>query len=293
MRQNYRVKTFADTRRFIFDSLKKAGKENAALDAALLTAAALGITPSYLYAHPEDALSAEEQELCERFLERRLNGECTAYITGHKEFRFLNLHVDGHVLVPRPETETLVEAALRHCNKIITNENEGGLLDAVHVLDLCTGSGAVALALKYERPALEVYASDISEEALNIAAKNAGLHNLDVHFIQSNLFESISGTFNLITANAPYIPAPRIQSLPPEVKAEPRLALDGGKDGLDLIRAIIMDAPRYLRSDGALMLEASPEQMPDITRRMQNAGFSDVQIYNDLAGRGRVAASFL
>jgi release factor glutamine methyltransferase len=160
-------------------------------------------------------------------------------------------------------------------------------------LDLCTGSGAVAIALKHECPEIEVFASDLSPEALETARLNAArllgtALEPAVTFIQSDLFDRISRRFHLITANPPYVCTGDIKKLPREVRGEPRLALDGGADGLDLIRALIAGAPDHLFSGGVLLLEADPRQMPRIASLLEHQGFLDIQTYRDLSGAERV-----
>ena len=164
------------------------------------------------------------------------------------------------------------------------------------VLDLCTGSGAVALSLAYECPALEVTASDISEAALKVAADNAARIFCDresapLHFVHSDLFAAIprAHRFDLITANPPYVESAVIETLAPEVRREPRLALDGGADGLALLRRIIDDAPAYLRTDGGgLIMEAQSPQMDALAALLRDAGFHSIKAIRDLAGIERV-----
>ena len=179
--------------------LQDAGIENYKLDAALLLAKVLGTDRTEFLIRPERRIEAGDYKRFRELLERRANHECTAYITNSKEFRFLEFYVDKNVLVPRPETETLVEAALRRIDKLKETK------DYISVLDLCTGSGAAALSLKHERPFIKVYASDISEAALAVAQKNAEKHKLqnDVCFIQSDIFENITGRFDIIVSNPP------------------------------------------------------------------------------------------
>jgi release factor glutamine methyltransferase len=275
-----------------------------ALDAALLLGHALtattggaGVNRATLLAHSSDTVPPEALAAYEGYLKRRAAGECVAYIVGHREFRRLDLLVTRDTLVPRPETETLVEAALECLDDAGAEAT---------VLDLCTGTGAVALALKMERPALDVCASDISEAALAVARRNGtaicgttggttnGATGLPVNFVQSDLFSRISGRFDLITANPPYVPSGLIDGLAPEVRLEPRLALDGGPDGLALLRAIISGAPSHLHGGGSsgsqcrLLLEASPEQMPALRASLEAAGFAGIRLWRDLSGRERV-----
>jgi release factor glutamine methyltransferase len=218
-----------------------------------------------------------------RVLERRLAGECVAYILGRKEFWGLEFSVSPAVLVPRPDTETLVEAALAAIDKLGAG---------CRVLDLCTGSGAVAIALKHERPGLEVSASDISPAALDVARLNAKRLHVDIRFIESDLFARIDGFFDIISANPPYIPAALIDSLAPELRWEPRLALDGGAEGLDCVRRLILGARAHLVPGGLLFIEADPGQMAAISGVLGHNGYGEARTYRDLAGRERIISVF-
>ncbi|MDR1970713.1 MAG: peptide chain release factor N(5)-glutamine methyltransferase [Treponema sp.] len=273
--------------------LAAAGIDSPLLDASLLLAEALGLDRSRLILAYPDPLPGAARLRFEGFLERRLAGDCTAYILGRKEFRALEFTVSPAVLVPRPDTETLVEAALHWCKKLAGKN--GPLGRDLRLLDLCTGSGAVAVALKHEAPGLEVCASDISPEALAIAGINAErlLKDSKVRLVQSDLFSRITGSFHLITANPPYICSGDLEGLSPEVKREPRLALDGGPGGLDLIRALIAGAPEHLYPGGLLLLEADPRQMKQVRLELETGGFKGIQSYRDLSGAERVIGGFV
>jgi len=279
-------------------ALKDSGIESFSLDASLLLAEITGLSRAGLIASGSDPLAKESVEQFRELIEQRRSGLCVAYLLGRKEFFALDFAVNPSVLVPRPDTETLVEAALNQLEKRKEKKNTAPL----RVLDLCTGSGAVAIALKHEMPELEVWASDISDAALECAKSNAArllpLHDAPIRFLQGNLFEALlphsqHSSFELIVGNPPYIPSDEIASLAPEVQHEPRLALDGGSDGLDLIRAIVAAAPDYLCPDGTLLLEAESRQMDAISPLMRDAGFSDVQIFSDLSGQQRVIGAYL
>ncbi|MDR2521205.1 MAG: peptide chain release factor N(5)-glutamine methyltransferase [Spirochaetaceae bacterium] len=257
----------------------------AALDAQVLLAWLLGTTRAALHAHPEQALDPALEERYQAVLHSRRAGVCVAYLTGYKEFRRLSLRVTPDVLVPRPDTETLVEAALEY---VEAARGGGG---ALSVLDVCTGSGAVALALKDEAPDLHVHASDVSAAALAIARENARALALEVRFIHSDLFQHIDARYHIITANPPYVPAAQLPTLAPEVRREPRLALDGGADGLDVARSLIAGAPAHLEVGGALLLELSPPQMPAAASLLERAGFSGVRVFPGLDGNARVVGA--
>lgn len=270
--------------------LSAAGIDAPGLDASLLLAETLRLSRSSLLAAGPEPLPEKALAAYRRLVERRLAGECTAYILGRKEFWGLEFTVSPAVLVPRPDTETLVEAAL---------EVVGSGECAPSILDLCTGSGAVAVALKYERPGARVWASDISGEALDIARHNVErlLGKSDppaVALLKGDLFEALddeSCRFDLITANPPYVPAGMMGSLPLEVRREPALALDGGADGLVLIRRIVAGAAGRLHPGGILLMEADPGQMAVIAELLAAQGCRRIRVYQDLAGRDRVIAS--
>ena len=254
-----------------------------ALDAALLLAEVSGISREKLLTHNDYELDESQcKHYCE-LLERRCRGECTAYILGRKEFWGMEFYVTPAVLVPRPDTEILVEAAI----SVLRADNGQ---HHYYLLDLCTGSGAVAIALKQTYPGLEVWAADISGEALAVARKNAETLGCTITFLQGDLFNALDNQqrFFAITANAPYIPSAEIDNLSPEVKHEPRLALDGGLDGLDYIRQIIAAAPKYLEDGGYLILEADPFQMEIITALLKDSGYSKPVLHQDYAGQNRV-----
>ncbi|MDR0410968.1 MAG: peptide chain release factor N(5)-glutamine methyltransferase [Treponema sp.] len=248
------------------------------LDARLLLEHILGISHTRLLLRVGNSVDQESVKRFHRALNRRLNGECTAYIIGYKEFWGLPFIITPDVLVPRPDTETLVETALNFIKQ--------GWMESV--LELCTGSGAVAVSLKREVPYLSVTAGDVSRKALAVARENAQHLQADVTFVYSDLFEHIEGRFDLIVANPPYIPTCVIETLAREVQNEPRLALDGGEDGLVLIRRIIASVIEHLYPRGVLLIEAAPEQMIAIREMMSR--YRNIQTFCDLAGRERVIA---
>ena len=276
------------------------------LDAALLLAEVLATSREKLFARGNEPIADQKLEKYWRFVKRRINGECIAYILGRKEFRNLEFKVNPNVLVPRPDTETLVEAALFYIDSWQTTVSNGAVRNEavcnsapeenhISLLDLCTGSGAVAISLKSERPFLEVTASDISSAALDVAKHNAirllgekDSTGKTIRFVNSDLFKKITGTFSIIVSNPPYIPASDIDSLALEVRREPSLALDGGEDGLNLIRVIVESAPFHLLPGGTLLLEASPDQMPEIRELLIKKNFTSITVHKDLAGKDRV-----
>jgi release factor glutamine methyltransferase len=270
--------------------LRTAGIDTFSLDASLLLANILNISRSSLIARGTEILKEENLNKFNSFIDRRKKGECAAYITGNKEFYSLNFKVNHNVLVPRPDTEILVEAALEYLKTLKMN-NEAK--DRIHVLDLCTGCGAISVSIKHEMPEIEVCGADISAQALEIAKENAErlTGNGSVNFFHGDLYNALpeaNSLFSLIVRNPPYIPADEIQKLAAEVRNEPFIALDGGKSGLETIERIIEKAPDFLQHGGLLLLEASPCQMEKISSLLVNRGFKDIKLYKDLSGQDRV-----
>jgi release factor glutamine methyltransferase len=210
-----------------------------------------------------------------------LAGEPVAYLLGRKEFWSLDLKVSPHVLVPRPDTETLVEQAVAFMKELPAEK-------PIRVADIGTGSGAIALALKKEQPRAEVWAVDLSTDALAIAKENSVRLGLDLHLVLGNLLEPLMGAFDLIVSNPPYIPSHDIDGLSPEVRREPRLALDGGGDGLDLVRTLVEQAGKALVPGGLLAVEIGKGQAEETQSIFSRAGFRSVASRNDLAGIARV-----
>lgn len=251
------------------------------LDAQLLLLHALGkagTDRAWLLAHNTDPLPDEAGQAFRRMSLRRAAGEPVAYIVGSKEFFGLQLLVDARVLVPRPDTETLVQWALDQLD-------EAQLPVAARVLDLGTGSGAVALVLKKARPTLQVAAIDASPDALAVARANALQHHLDIEFLASNWFENVSGHFHLIVSNPPYVAEadPHLAAL----RHEPLQALTAGADGLADIRHIIAQAPAHLQPGGWLLLEHGHDQAAAVCGLLRQQGFAAVQSRMDLAGISR------
>lgn len=249
------------------------------LDAQLLLLHTLGRTGTeraWLLAHDGDLLPEALVQQYRQLSLRRAAGEPLAYIVGSKEFFGLALQVDARVLVPRPETETLVEWAL---------EKLAGKAAPATVLDLGTGSGAIALALMKNLPGLDVTAVDASAQALAVARINAERQSLPVHFILGNWFENVSGHFDLIASNPPYIASadPHLAAL----QHEPLEALAAGDDGLNDLRRIIEQAPTHLHPQGWLLLEHGYDQAPAVCHLLAQRGFTDVQSRADLAGIAR------
>ena len=315
------------------------------LDAEVLAAHALGVSRVQLYVQFDRPLEATELVALRELVKRRQGGESVAYITGKKEFFGIELNVDARVLVPRPDTETLVDESLARVAAL------GELGRPARIADVGTGSGAVAIAIARTaaqsmtraaakaaaqmtptslaasdgkvadqamdpdapddrsrptdeptdgppvrppilRPALEVFASDLSPDALAVARGNAARHGAAVTFVEGDLDQPLRAhaPFDLVAANLPYIPSADIAGLSAEVRAEPHLALDGGGDGLALVRRLVTAAPALLRAGGSLALEIGAGQAAATAALLVAAGFTDVRLRRDLGDIDRVVS---
>jgi release factor glutamine methyltransferase len=257
------------------------------IEARSLLQAAMGVTAAQLVAHPEQCLSAEQARRFREMTRRRRAGEPVAYLTGQREFYGLQFEVSPAVLIPRPETERLVELALER----IAPES------AAHALDLGTGSGAIALALAASRPRMRLTAVDASEEALAVARRNGArllTEPARVRFLHSDWFSAL-GTqrFELIVSNPPYVAAGDPHLAQGDLRFEPRHALIAGTDGLACIRRIVEEASRHLMPGGTLLVEHGYDQAQACRVLLENAGFGDIFAERDLAGQARVAGGRL
>jgi len=236
-----------------------------------------------------------------RFLQRRIKGEPVQYIIGHIEFLGLTIKVGKGVLIPRPETELLVEEVIKTVKgealSVNSSENKASRLTPHALqtfLDLCTGTGCIALSLAREFPDAEVYGTDLSKEALAYAKKNAEANTIrNVRFSQGSLFEPVKGKkFDVITANPPYIRRDEIETLQPEIRDwEPAAALDGGMDGMDFYRAILSSAGDFLKPNGFIFLELGYDQAEGVQKIARAEGFKDITVINDYAGIGRILSA--
>jgi release factor glutamine methyltransferase len=270
--------------------LKDHGIENPRLNAELLLARSLKLSREKLYTHFQSQVMPEEKEAMEGFIQRRVSGEPLQYILEHQEFWSINFEVDPRVLIPRPETELLVEQGLSIISKISSKRT-------LSILEIGTGSGVIAIALAKEMKNIFLVATDISRNALILAkenAKSAGV--LDrIKFINGDLFGPLRplkerNIFDLILSNPPYIIRRKISTLPKEVKDhEPIIALDGGEDGLAFYRRIIPEASFYLREGGWLLLEVALGQSRIVSEMIEGGGhFFKPESIPDLSGIGRV-----
>jgi release factor glutamine methyltransferase len=259
-------------------TLEAAGCDTARLDAEVLLARVLEVPRAKLFSDPLGAVDPRAAAAYGALVDRRRHREPVAYIVGTKGFRRLELEVSRDVLVPRPETEHLVEAAL-------------GLPAGARVCDVGTGSGAVALALKQERPDLVVVGTDISREALSIARRNARFHGLDVEFLEGDLLGGVEGDLDAVVSNPPYVGDGEQDTLPPEVvEYEPHVALFAGDDGLDVIRRLVPEAVG--RGAKFIALEVGQGQAPVVSQLLRNAGFEFPEVVSDLAGIPRVVVGW-
>jgi release factor glutamine methyltransferase len=277
------------------------------LDAEVLIAAALGIPRVQLYVQFERPLTAAELGAIRESVRRRQAGEPVAYVVGKKEFFGLDFAVDGRVLVPRPDTETLVDEALAllppapHPTEGYGTEGERPegerLADApppARIADVGTGSGAIAVTLaKRLGPAAAVFAVDVSSAALDVARANAARHGVAVTFLEGDLAAPLLplAPFDLVVANLPYVPAADLAALAPEVRSEPPLALDGGADGLELVRRLVVAAPTLLGPGGALALEVGAGQAAAVVDLCRAAGLGEIRLRRDLGAVDRVVSA--
>lgn len=251
-----------------------------ALDARWLLLHVLQRNDAWLFAHGRDLLADMQQRSFEALVARREAGEPVAYLTGRRGFWSLDLDVDAAVLIPRPETELLVELALERLPAT----------GAARVADLGTGSGAIALAIAHERPQAQVHGVDSSRAALDVAAGNLrrlGLHNLALH--HGDWFAPLAGMrFDLVASNPPYIETGDPHLTQGDLRFEPMQALASGADGLEAIRRIVRDAPAQLGANGWLLLEHGWKQGAAVRALLQAGGFADIATHTDLEGRDRV-----
>ena len=266
------------------EKLKNKNIEDASMKVKMILSDTLNKEKEYLLVHDQDELDEDILKVFDERLNKLISGKPIQYILNKQDFMGLHFYVDENVLIPQPDTENLVEEVIKISKTLKMSKEQ------LKVLDMCTGSGAIAVSLsKYIDKAL-IYASDISINALDVAKKNAKSNSLDITFIHSDLFNDIeiSNQFDIIVSNPPYIETEVIKSLSKEVQEEPIIALDGGKDGLDFYREIIKCAKEYLIKDGYLVLEIGYDQKDSVIKLLQDNDYKNIYSKKDLSGNDRV-----
>ena len=262
--------------------LKEAQLEEAQLDARLLLEEVCGTDHNTLLCHGDREVSEAEEEQYRKALEQRAVHVPLQHILGYQDFMGLRFQVNEHVLIPRQDTEILVEEAMRY------------LHDGMRILDLCTGSGCILLSLLHYSNDCEGTGVDISKEALQVAALNAELLGIKADFLKSDLYERVTGKFDLLVSNPPYIERKVIPTLMEEVREyDPYIALDGGEDGLDFYRRIIGGAQDYLKRGGQILMEIGSGQAQAVSELLREAGFKEIDVCRDFAGLDRVVSGRL
>lgn len=258
--------------------LEKCGVADARIDAWLLMEYVTGISRALFLAERGREMSRDDREVYQELLQKRGSHVPLQYLTGEQEFMGLAFRVNEHVLIPRQDTEILVEEAMKY------------LLPGMHILDLCTGSGCIAVSLAKLGPGkLRVDAADISGDALAVAAENARSLKAEVTFFQSDLFGKITDSYDMIVSNPPYIRTEVIERLSEEVRLhEPYQALDGKEDGLYFYRKIVNDSRAFLKKGGYLLFEIGYDQGNEVKKILADAGYGEIKIVKDLAGLDRV-----
>ena len=262
--------------------LKEAEIGEAQLDARLLLEEVCGTDHNTLLCHGDREVSEAEEEQYRKALEQRAVHVPLQHLLGYQDFMGLRFQVNEHVLIPRQDTEILVEEAMRY------------LHDGMRILDLCTGSGCILLSLLHYSNDCEGVGVDISQEALQVAALNAELLGIKADFLKSDLYEKVTGKFDLLVSNPPYIERKVIPTLMEEVREyDPYIALDGGEDGLDFYRRIIGGAQDYLKRGGQILMEIGSGQAKAVSELLREAGFKEIDVCRDFAGLDRVVSGRL
>ena len=278
----------------INEALRDASKElienkidDAYLKVRMALAYLLDKDKEYLVIHGEDELDEKSLRVFMKNVDKLSKGVPIQYIVKKQSFMGMDLYVNEDVLIPQPDTEAVIEEVLKLAEVINKRKNPS---ETIKILDMCTGSGAIAISLAKYIYQSEVYASDISPKALEVAEYNAKTQGFDIKLIKSNLFEKIdvNEKFDIIVSNPPYIESEIIDKLPIEVQNEPRLALDGGLDGLSFYRNISIDAKDNLKDDGYLVFEIGYNQKYDVIRIMQDNGYRNIEAKKDLSLNDRI-----
>ncbi len=301
--------TYRDARSKAAARLRAAGIENEAVESGFLLEHVCGTDMNFYLLHQAEEMPREKESHFFQIVEKRCRRIPLQHLTGVQEFMGLPFFVNEHVLIPRQDTELLVEEAVRvlrgglddnlflYPNPDIKSASGNCVLEKkpisegqdFHILDLCTGSGCIAVSLKSFFRNAFVCGTDISAEALEMAGINAAANHVNITFIESNLFSKVSGKFRMIVSNPPYIPSGEIPTLMPEVRDhEPHLALDGDQDGLAFYRRITAECPDYLLPGGFMIFEIGYDQGEAVSALMRKKGFEDIKVIQDLAGLDRV-----
>ena len=255
--------------------------EDAAVDAWLLMELVTGMSRTRFFVDGMFQMKSEEEERYFQLIEKRAGRIPLQHLTGVQEFMGLEFMVNEHVLIPRQDTELLVLEAEKQLKKVS--------VETPKVLDMCTGSGCIAISLKTRNPQIQCMAADISEKALEMAKKNAENMKAEIQFVHTDMFSNITGTFDMIVSNPPYIPTKVIESLEEEVRLyDPFSALDGIEDGLYFYRILAKESPLFLKAGGWLCLEIGHDQSASVEALLKETGFEEIRTEKDLAGLDRV-----
>ena len=269
--------TYRELSQFATKRMADAQIENSSVDAWLLLEFVCQINRSFFLVHGGELVPSKQEEQYLTLLEKRCEHIPLQHLIGEQEFMGLTFKVSADVLIPRQDTEVLVEEALKY------------LKPGQKVLDMCTGSGCIAVSLKSFVPSASVTAVDLSEKALTVAKQNSENNQLQVDFIHSDLFTAVTDTYDMIVSNPPYIPTAVIRTLMPEVRDhEPMMALDGTEDGLYFYDKITRESSAYLKEGGMLLYEIGHDQGQAVSAMMVAAGYEEVRVIKDLAGLDRV-----
>ena len=241
------------------------------IDAKVLLKFILKKDNTYIIANANKEMSRDEENKLQESIQKIKDGFPLQYITHNQEFMGINFEINEKVLIPQPDTEILVENTIGLVLGNKSLENQEDSKKTMQILDLCTGSGAIAVSLKKYLPDVKIFASDISEKALEVAKKNAKNNNVEIEFIKSDMFENIHEKFDIIVSNPPYIKSEEIEKLSKEVQNEPKVALDGGKDGLKFYKIISREIKNYLKENGTLLMEIGYDEANEVMKLFENS----------------------
>lgn len=263
------------------EKLEKQKVEDALIISRILMQYVLKIDRNKLIINKNDNVDINKENEYKEYIEKIIKGKPVQYITNNQEFMKLNFYVDENVLIPQPDTETLVEKVIKSID----------IMENIEILDMCTGSGCIGISLAKNIKNTKVTLVDISKEAIEIAKKNAIQNEVEnkITFIQSDMFENVKGKFDIIVSNPPYIKTNIIQTLDKQVQNEPHIALDGGEDGLDFYKILINEAHKYLKKDGKIFLEIGYDQKQEVENLVkQSKHYKKIETIKDLSQNDRV-----